>query len=145
MPLNSRTNLALATLLAVAFHQGQSARPVGAVALVKRYNLSRRALEPVLQQLVRLNFLHSVRGAAGGYSVPQPQHITVGALVRVLQPAGLPDQPLSPFQPVLAQALQPAFSAMLSALDTITIADLVARARAAAISPVLEPLLDFAI
>lgn len=141
MTLSPKACLALATVVAVAHHGHDE--PVAAAALVQRYNLPRRALEPMLQHLVRAGVLQSVRGVAGGYRVER--RLSAGDVVRAVLPERLPMQPLALFQPVLEQAVRPATEAMLRELDRIAVDDLVRMAEREGISRALEPLLDFTI
>jgi Rrf2 family protein len=144
MPLTSKTCLALAVLIAIA-HHAERGGPIGSQQLEQRYLLARRTLEPVLQRLVRGGFLRSLRGARGGYFVEAPDRLTLGQVLRVLEPELLGRQPLNIFQAVLDDAFAEAHASLLERLEEVTIADMANRAAARGIGRDLEPLVDYSI
>ena len=144
MFLNKKCCLALAVLTAIAHHAASGSK-VSASALVERYQLPARALEPILQHLARAGFIHSVRGGSGGYEVIQPNTTTVANVVQSILPDALPTQPLPVFQPVLDSLVLPLEIGMLKQLQTVTIADLADKADAIGISKAMEPLLNYSI
>ncbi len=144
MTLSARTSLALAVMTAIA-HHATPEHPIGAASLVAHYQLSPRALEPVLQQLARLGLVHSVRGAKGGYYIPNPAAISAARIIEAVQPEMIAPQPLLAFMPVLQDGLADAQRAFLMRCETVTLADMSRLASEKGIVRALEETLDFAI
>ena len=144
MFLKNKTCLALATLTAIVHHSASESL-VSASTLVQRYQLSPRALEPILQPLAKAGFVRSLRGGQGGYEVVSPETLSVADVIRALEPVALPKQPLYAFQSTLEQTLAPAQATLLEQLAHITIADLAKQASDDGISSELEPILNFSI
>jgi Rrf2 family iron-sulfur cluster assembly transcriptional regulator len=67
MGLSRRAVIALEALVDIALNAGPE--PVSAADLAERMGLSKRALEPVLQALVKAGYLVSTRGPSGGYEL----------------------------------------------------------------------------
>ncbi len=138
MPLLSRKGiLAIAAVIDVALHS--EVRPVSAKALASRQGLPPRHLEPVLQALVHDGILRGVRGPHGGYSLGRDKsEITANEILRAAgsvedgSDAPLPGSVL--VSNVVLPALTQAERAFASALGTIHLHDLVARAQIVATS-----------
>ena len=63
--LSNRYHLAIEAVLDIALHSGGNL--VQSPDITARQNISRRSLEPILQQLTRAGILTGVRGPRGGY------------------------------------------------------------------------------
>lgn len=74
---------AIEAVLDIAYNAG--GEPVQSSDITRRQGISRRYLEPVLQQLVRAGLLVGVRGPRGGYRLARERRrITAGDIVRVV-------------------------------------------------------------
>lgn len=134
MPLVPRRGLlAIAAVVDVALHADN--RLLSAKALSVRYQLAPRHLEPLLQALVHVRILRGVRGPRGGYAIGRPLgDISLHQILRAVSPQndegdeGVLTDPV--FRDVVLPAIEHADRAMREALEMVTIADLVLRARA---------------
>lgn len=80
MRLTTRTNLAMRTLMFCAVNPGRIVRKSEVAAAC---NASENHLAQVIHLLAQKNFLHTVRGRAGGLMLAHPpQEISVGAVFR---------------------------------------------------------------
>lgn len=76
--------LAIEAVLDIAYNAGGN--PVQSNEITERQGISRRYLEPVLQQLVRAGILKGVRGPRGGYRLARERRrISVGDIARVVR------------------------------------------------------------
>ena len=131
--LTDKQITAIEAVLDIAIHGGAGAVQSGEVTA--RRNISRRYLEPVLQQLSRADVLVGIRGPSGGYRLARERRrITLGDLVRALAaideaPARAPraDPPAAVVHAVLGDLERD----ILSQLDAITVEDLYWRVRRA--------------
>ena len=134
MPLVPRRGLlAIAAVVEVALHA--DTRLLSAKALSTKYSLSPRHLEPLLQALVHDNILRGIRGPRGGYAIGRPiGTITLYQILGAVLPQTDEDGEVVMTDPIFRELVLPAIDsadrAMRQSLDTITIADLVSRARA---------------
>ena len=79
-----RLLFALDAMLDIAYHGAGD--PVTSLDLTERLGVSRRYLEPVLQELGRAGLLDSVRGPGGGYRLARPRdQIMLGEILRVVR------------------------------------------------------------
>jgi Rrf2 family nitric oxide-sensitive transcriptional repressor len=116
--------------------------------IARSYGISEHHLTKVVQSLVRLGHVRTVRGKGGGLGLARaPQDINVGALVRATESgAGLvecfdaatPGCRIAPAC-VLRHALARALDAFYAVLDDYTLADLLAGKRR--LAPLLAQLL----
>ena len=143
MFLDRKTCLALAVLIAIA-HHGKQGRKMTSQALVKRYQLSERALEGILQSLVKAGLIRSYRGKHGGYECVSPQAISVATLFENTSAKHYLRREFVLFEPVFQAIILPVEQKMLSLFESITIADLVKQVEKTGIDS-LEPLLDYTI
>jgi len=75
--------LAIEAVLDIAYNAG--GEPVQSSDITRRQGISRRYLEPVLQQLVRAGLLRGVRGPRGGYRLARERRrVTLGDITRVV-------------------------------------------------------------
>lgn len=99
------------------------------------YGISRNHLAKVAQELTRLGWIESKRGRGGGLSmVPETAELTVGAVVRSLEPLTIvechrEEGNTCPIEPAckLKGVLHEATAAFLAVLDGYTIGSLARR------------------
>ncbi len=140
--------LAIEAVLDIAYHAGGD--PVQSSDISARQGISRRYLEPVLQQLVRAGVLRGVRGPRGGYRLARERRrTTLGEIGRALaeaEPANDDDLPASPVGAAVVVPLWQEVQASLDTrLDAVTIEDLCSRARDAGVKSAADRPLDFTI
>lgn len=137
--------LAIEAVLDIAYNSG--GHPVQSNEITERQGISRRYLEPVLQQLVRAGILKGVRGPRGGYRLARERRrITLGEITRVVRAGedeGLPTSKLG--QAVVAPLWREMQDDALVRLDDITIEDLCTRAHTAGLASATAQTLDFSI
>lgn len=132
MRLTTRTNLAMRTLMFCAVNDGRIVRKS---EVAKATNASENHLAQVIHLLAQRGFLKTVRGRSGGLTLGQaPEAISVGAVFRSFE-ACLPftecfseSENTCPLTGAcrLKALLADALEAFYSALDKITVRDLVA-------------------
>src|SRR5882762_9780581 len=82
--LSKKLLFAIEAVLDIAYNAGTL--PVQSTEITGRQGIPRRYLEPVLQQLVRVDILTGVRGPRGGYRLARERRrITVGEIVRAIR------------------------------------------------------------
>ncbi|MHC4481817.1 MAG: RrF2 family transcriptional regulator [Planctomycetota bacterium] len=87
--ISQKCEYGLRTVLELTHHQGRGPVSVSQIAAVQA--IPQRFLELIVRELREAGVLTSHRGARGGYTLAaDPQHLTVGQVVRLL------DGPLSP-------------------------------------------------
>ena len=87
MKLSTRSTYGMRALVELGLSGGRG--PVSAAVIAKRQGLSVAYLEQLLHRLKRQGIVNSIRGPRGGYLLTkQPQRVTVGDVVRVLDGAG---------------------------------------------------------
>jgi Rrf2 family nitric oxide-sensitive transcriptional repressor len=133
MRLTTRTNLAMRTLMYCAVNDGHIVRRH---EVARCCNASENHLAQVVNTLAQLGFLETQRGRAGGLRLGRPpSEIRVGQVFRAFE-AGTPFaecfDPKTNSCPLLGAcllrpALAEAVEAFYSALDRLTLADLVAQ------------------
>jgi Rrf2 family protein len=137
MKLTTRSRYGTRMMLDMALH-GQNG-PVRIKDIAARQGVSVKYLEKLVRELKQAGFVRSRRGPRGGHELARPlDTITVGDIVRTLEgELTLVECDTDPGRscPRLAECLTrsvwaEAARAMHQALDSITLADLVARAGA---------------
>lgn len=131
MRLTTRTNLAMRTLMFCAVNAGRIVRK-SEVAMA--CNASENHLAQVIHRLAQLGYLNTARGRTGGLQLGRPAHlIKVGDVIRTFE-SGVPftecmtgGEDTCPLVAAcrLKCALARALEAFYSALDPLTLADLV--------------------
>lgn len=111
-------------------------RPVLAGDAAERQGVTRRGLEPLLQQLTRVDILASNRGPNGGYRLARSRgKISVADIVRAVLSADERAEPPGGGSALSIQVLSPLWRDMQERLwrdlEALTIDDLYRRARAA--------------
>lgn len=137
--------LAIEAVLDIAYNAGGN--PVQSNEITERQGISRRYLEPVLQQLVRAGILKGVRGPRGGYRLARERRrITLGEITRVVMTGEADELPTSKLgEAVVTPLWREMQEDALDRLDGITIEDLCTRARAAGLPAATAQTLDFTI
>lgn len=130
MRLTTRTNLALRTLMVCAVNPDRIVRKAEVAAAI---NASENHLAQVINQLGQSGFITTMRGRNGGFMLAQPaREISVGAVFRTFE-SELPfmecmtPENTCPLQGVCRMSghLQRALDAFYSALDPVTLGELV--------------------
>ena len=129
MYLTQQTDYALRVLMYAAVNNEGL---VNIAAIAQTYGISKSHLMKVVTLLVKGGFLASVRGKGGGLKLAQPpEHIRVGAVVRVCEPMPLVEcfgennRCLITESCRLSSILQGGLKAFLNHLAGFTVADLI--------------------
>lgn len=139
MRLTARTEYAALAAVELARRAGDDA-PVGLRTICEAQHVPSRFLVHILLELKRAGLVASVRGAAGGYRLARPpEAITLQEIRDAVEGPSETPSPLttglatnSRDAGVLRDAWQAAARAQSEILESTTLADLVARSRAAA-------------
>lgn len=149
---------AVEAVLDIAYNVG--GEPVQSSDITRRQGISRRYLEPVLQQLVRAGLLVGVRGPRGGYRLARERRrISLGDITRVIMAMDEANGPAdgdnhrpgaagggSPLgRAVVRPIWEEIQQEMLARLDRISIEDLCLKARSAGLERGVVHNLDFTI
>lgn len=140
--------LAIEAVVDIAYNS--SDQPVQSGDLAKRQDISKRYLEPILQQLVHAGILSGVRGPRGGYRLSRSRRrISLGEITRVISKMeGTTDLLDEVARSDLGQAvLRPLWKDLndtaIGRLESITIYEICRRARVANVEPPEAPQFDF--
>lgn len=137
MKLSTRSRYGTRLLLDMAQHYNQGPTQLGDIA--RRQDISVKYLEQIIIPLKKAHFIKTVRGPKGGYLLTRPpEEITVAEIVALLEDgAGLVEcteraelcgrADTCPTRLIWKEATQ----AMFNTLKSITLADLVEKARMA--------------
>lgn len=140
---------AIEAVLDIAYNAGS--QPVQSSDVTRRQGISRRYLEPVLQQLVHDGILVGVRGPRGGYRLARERRrITLGDITRVVLEMTNSDETEedegSEFgRKVVRPLWREIEDEMLGRLDTVTVEELCLRARRQGLASDSLNSLDFSI
>lgn len=131
MRISAKGEYAIKAVLDLALHRDRDLIPIQEIA--GREGIPQRYLEQVLLSLKRAGILTSKRGSAGGYHLTTPpEDITVGAVLRAVEGAGVPFEPQA--RPRngrgddLAELWRRIGDAVSQVVDTLTFGELAARA-----------------
>ena len=130
MKLSTRSRYGTRMLVDIARHQSNG--PVRTGEISKRQDISVKYLEQLILPLKKANLLSSVRGSKGGHLLAQkPEHITLGQIVRLLEPQvdpveciGHPDKCPMSDECQTRWSWREATEVFFEKLDSITIAEL---------------------
>ena len=137
MKLSTRSRYGSRLLLDMAQHYNQGPIQLGEIA--KRQNISVKYLEQIIIPLKKAHFIESVRGPKGGHTLAKPpQEITVAEIVALLE-EGVGLVECTEHADICGRAdtcptrliWREASRAMLHTLKSITLADLVEKAKLA--------------
>jgi Rrf2 family protein len=131
--ISAKTEYACIAMLELAERFG-SGEPVRIRTIAEEHGVPARFLVQILLQLKGAGFVASTRGASGGYQlVKSPDEISLGEVMNVIEGADEPitssASPDSRSAKVLQSAWQEVADVERQALQAITFADLVERAR----------------
>jgi len=138
MRVSAKTEYACVAMLELAAQYGSN-EPVRIRRIAERHEVPPRFLVQILLQLKGAGLVASVRGAAGGYHlVKTPQEISLGQVMEVIdgsseesgQAQASSASPDSPAVKVLLQVWKEVSSVQRKMLESITLADLLERAKA---------------
>ena len=146
MRLSTRGEYGVRAMVALARAYGE--RPVSLNELAESESISLSYLEQLFAELRKAGLVSAVRGAYGGYRLAkQPEEITVGDVVRPLEPVSLTSctdpgasRDCCTRRPDCATRVfwQSVNARLAEALDSTTLADLVVRVPVAGGGPAVE-------
>jgi Rrf2 family iron-sulfur cluster assembly transcriptional regulator len=133
MKLSTRSRYGTRLLVHLARHQNQGPVQIGDIA--KRENISVKYLEQIIQPLKKSRLVTSMRGPKGGHLLAQrPENITLGQIVRLLEDhtdlvecVSHPETCNRADDCRIRLAWQEAIQSLFERLDSITIAELMAK------------------
>jgi Rrf2 family cysteine metabolism transcriptional repressor len=133
LKISAKTEYACIAMLELAEHYG-SGEPVRIRSIADEHGIPSRFLVQILLQLKGAGFVTSTRGASGGYQlVKPPDEISLGEVMSVIEGADEPINSSASCESRSAKVLQVAWQEVSDvqreALQSITFADLVERAR----------------
>lgn len=135
--------IALSVALYVAHHASRHA-PLRSDKIAAYFALKPRALEPILQQLVRAEVLYSTHGQQGGYHIPHPERVSVWQVVAGYMQSPAPAS-FGLWQSFMTQELAQAYDAWRAQLKQQSLSSLAHRAVRAKIMPQASGFMDFSI
>lgn len=138
--------LAMNAAMFIAYN-GSEDTPVSGSAIVDYCKLNKRALEPVLQRLSGEGLIVSVKGAKGGYYMPNPENTTLKEVIEAFDVKIIPDKhEFSGYNDILDARLELCFDGWLDSLSDINFKRLCHTARTEGeLEPITTPVLNFAI
>lgn len=134
MKLSTKGRYGVAAMYDLALHYGQG--PISLKSVAIRQGISEHYLEQLMGTLRKANYVKSVRGAQGGYTLTKdPSAISVGDVIRIME------GPIAPVDCLLSDARDNEYceracacvtrnvwakvrDSISSVLDSITLADL---------------------
>ncbi len=135
MKLSTRSRYGTRLMLELAKHYAEGPIPLGDIA--KRQDVSVKYLEQIIIPLKRAHYIESVRGPKGGHILTKPpEEITVGEIVALLEEGTclvecIEDTAVCERADICSTRLlwKEVAEAMLNKLQTVTLADLVRKAK----------------
>ncbi|MFB4211940.1 cysteine metabolism transcriptional regulator CymR [Shouchella sp. JSM 1781072] len=123
MKISTKGRYGLTIMMALAKKEGEG--PTSLKSIAQEYNLSEHYLEQLIAPLRNATLVKSVRGAYGGYKLAkQPEEITAGDIIRVLEGPISPVEVLDDEEPAKRDLWIKIRDAVKGVLDTTTLADL---------------------
>ena len=148
--LPKKVVFAVEAVVDIAYHAGS--QPVQSRDITRRQGIPRRYLEQALQELVKANLLHGVRGPKGGYNLARERRrISLGNIIEIISKM---DQSVNMFEEdvgsnltklVISPLLSEYQNEMMKKLDQISIDDLCQKARSCGVISEGRKNLDFSI
>ncbi len=143
--LSTKLYLALNVVLFLACH-GRKSRPICGIDITRHYGLKKRALEPILQQLVKAGILSSIQGQGGGYYVVAPDRVTLHDIMICFIDGPLPEEEaFREFIPILQPHLDQSYESWTETLSRVTIRQLCDEASTMGLTGSRNPVLDYTI
>jgi Rrf2 family cysteine metabolism transcriptional repressor len=137
MKLSTKGRYGARAMLDLALHYTEEGGPISLGAIAQRQGISEEYLEQIFSTLRKAGLVESVRGAQGGYRPGRaPEKITVGDILRALEgslsPVDCADDSKNPGcerydECVMRDVWRKMRDSINSAVDSITLADLVAQ------------------
>ena len=133
MKLSTRSRYGTRMLVDIARHQSDGPVQIGEIS--KRQGISVKYLEQLMLPLKKAKLVLSMRGPKGGHLLAEnPEHLTLGQIVRLLEPQidpveciGHPDKCPMSDECQTRWAWREAIKVFFEKLDSITIAELADR------------------
>ncbi|AIC93981.1 MULTISPECIES: cysteine metabolism transcriptional regulator CymR [Shouchella] len=123
MKISTKGRYGLTIMMALAKKEGEG--PISLKSIAQEYNLSEHYLEQLIAPLRNATLVKSVRGAYGGYKLAkQPEEITAGDIIRVLEGPISPVEVLDDEEPAKRDLWIKIRDAVKDVLDTTTLSDL---------------------
>ena len=148
--LSKKVLFAVEAVVDIAYHAGS--QPVQSRDITRRQGIPRRYLEQALQELVKANLLHGIRGPKGGYNLARERRrISLGDIIEIISKM---DQSVNMFEKevgsnlaklVISPLLSEHQNEMMRKLDQISIDDLCQKARSSGVISEGRENLDFSI
>lgn len=133
MKISAKTEYACIAVLELAIRHG-TGEPVRMRDLAEAHGIPNQFLVQIMLQLKGAGLVASTRGAAGGYQLLRPpEQITLGEVMAIIEGAAAPTSNVRQETPVvraLMAAWRKADQKLSQSLQSVTFADLVARADA---------------
>ena len=144
--LSNKLYLAMNAAMFIAYN-GNEDTPVSGNAIVDYCHLNKRSLEPVLQRLSGEGIIVSVKGAKGGYYMPQPENTTLREIVEAFVDSVVPNKhEFAGYNDILDEKLENCYGGWLDSLSDISFKRLCHKARNSGhLNPINTPILNFAI
>ncbi|PCJ96608.1 MAG: hypothetical protein COA45_10885 [Zetaproteobacteria bacterium] len=122
--LTKKAQLGLNAALFIAYNASKEA-PISGATIAEHYNLSSRALEPILQTLGHAGLLQSIKGHSGGYYIKEPDKISIKNIAQCFtcKPTS-GNVAFSEFSSILKHSLEESQERFWDKLSKITIKDL---------------------
>lgn len=123
MKISTKGRYGLTIMIELAKHYGEGPKSLKSIA--QTHNLSEHYLEQLIAPLRNAGLVKSVRGAYGGYVLSKdPQEITSGDVIRVLEGPITPVEGIEDEEPVKRQLWIRIRDAVKDVLDNTTLMDL---------------------
>ncbi len=144
--LPNKLYLAMSAALFIAYNGDEDA-PVAGSAIVDYCNLNKRALEPVLQRLSSSGMVVSIKGAKGGYYMPNPEYTTLRDVAEAFVTQVSPDKHnIAGYGDILDEKLERCYEGWLDSLSDVTFKRLCTKARNSGEIPSIQtPVLNYSI
>lgn len=137
MKLSTKGRYGVKAMFDLAQHYGEG--PIALKNIAERQFISEHYLEQLISALRKANLVKSVRGAQGGYILArEPENITIGDIIRVLEGPIAPSECVSEEEPeechrqeicVTRTVWKRIRDSIADVLDSITLADMIEDAR----------------
>lgn len=122
--ISKKAQLGLNAALFIAYHARKNT-PIAGATIAEHYNLSSRALEPVLQILGNAGLLQSIRGYSGGYYIEQPSKVSIKNILQCFTDnKAANNSAFTEFSSILETSLKESHQCFWDKLSKITVQDL---------------------
>ena len=143
--LPNKLYLAMNTAFFIAYN-GSEESPVPGSAIINYCGLNTRGLETILQKLAHAKLVTSIKGAKGGYYMPQPEKTTLRDIVKTFIKTPVPDKhDFAGYSAILNENLKTAHRQWLESLGTVTFKQLCLNAKDAKLTLLKPSVLSFSI